>query len=70
LLQTIDGTFVQKASADDLRLISRLFNDFSSKGWTYLPCLSVGWFITLVLTTSAGVPMVAATKPAAIEAMM
>ena len=31
---------------------------------TYFPWLSVGWFIILVLTTSAGVPIMAATSPA------
>ncbi len=30
----------------------------------YLPFSSVGWFIILVFTTSAGVPIVAATRPA------
>lgn len=30
----------------------------------YLPFSSVGWFIILVFTTSAGVPIVAATNPA------
>jgi hypothetical protein len=46
------------------------FNAFSANCDAYLPCLSVGWFITLVLTTSAGVPIVAATNPAATEDMM
>lgn len=32
--------------------------------------MSVGWFITRVLTTSAGVPIVAATSPAQIEEIM
>lgn len=32
--------------------------------YTYLPSTSVGWFIILVFTTSAGVPIVAATNPA------
>jgi hypothetical protein len=39
-------------------------NDCNLFSVTYFPLLSVGWFIILVLTTSAGVPIVAATSPA------
>lgn len=42
----------------------RLVEEHSRVKWAYLPLASVGWFMTLVLTTSAGVPMIAATSPA------